>query len=330
MNFDSQQEKTQADWKKSMWPELPPGEKQGRAYHHILPNDHWQKNLYPPILEPVQAYCGENHIQLHSGLQNLKSSSACCYNIMFPLRLDKKLAAKVLAPVFPGLQEVIDIDFEFTGPADATEWLGEPKNGKRGMNRTSIDVAVTWKDSNSKIILSLCEWKYTERSFGTCGGYVSKGNTRRDECINLYASDPSAPSMCYLTKGGNQRRYWQLLQLAGIDLSKFTRQGCPFIGPFYQLLRQFLLAAYMRQTRDFDQVEVVSMAFWGNKALTRVPSHLSYLGSDIYQAWNHVLTGVPPLRKIAVQEIVAGIQKNGSRDHGDYLRIRYCPCKSMC
>jgi hypothetical protein len=49
--------------------------------------------------------------------------------------------------LLPGLREVTAVEFEYTGPDGTTDWLGEPKRGKRGQDRISMDAAFFWMDT---------------------------------------------------------------------------------------------------------------------------------------------------------------------------------------
>jgi hypothetical protein len=334
--FEQQETLRQVEFKRKCWPGLPDGvgtKKNGETYTypHILPelsegklND---KSLYPGIVDKVIGYCTGNNIAIHSEFLNLRSSQACCFNVLFPLRLNLELAKAALEPVLPRVWEVFNIEFEYTGPKgnEATEWLGEPTGGRRGQNRTSIDAAVWWTDGERKL-LTFIEWKYTERNYGTCGGYASNGNRQRHLCEGLNAQPSKLSSTCYLTLGRNTRRYWERLADAFIDLSRFSGlKGCPFKGPFYQLMRQHLLAAYCGALENVKQVYVVSVGFRGNQTLHELPADLQAFGSTVEEAWNTCLRGAPPMRHINVEAIAERIKASPQADQHwlAYLNERY-------
>jgi hypothetical protein len=105
-----------------------------------------------PYLQPaLLSYAAGEDIALHSEVLNLKSSQAACFNFLFPLRIDLALANAALRSFLPGLREVTAIEFEYTGPPGVTAWLSEPRGGKRGQNRTSIDAAIFWIDKKEHI-----------------------------------------------------------------------------------------------------------------------------------------------------------------------------------
>jgi len=159
---------------------------------------HIDKAFYEPIAPLVIDYLERSDIAVHSEILNLRSSQAACLNILFPLKLDLELAVTVFAPLLPSVTLVSNIEFEYTGPDSATTWMGDPPGGKRGQNRTSIDAAIWWEDSESHKRLTLVEFNYSERQLGGCGGYVSKGNPSPQTCrsLNILAGNPEGS--CYV------------------------------------------------------------------------------------------------------------------------------------
>ena len=329
-DFQQQETLRQAEYKRKNFPGLPDGVWSSRpTYHypHILPEGHLEKNFYPPIYHPIVSYLEEGDIAGHTELLNLKSSQACCFNFLFHLRLTPDVAPNFLAAALPGVRQVSAIEFEYTGPDGTTEWLGEPPGGRRGQNRTSMDAAIWWQDEKGKKRLTLIEWKYTEAEFGDCGGYKSHGNRQRSSCNNLVPSELQPEVDCYLATGLTKltsRRYWEHLSMAGISPQSFSDEpGCPFKGPFYQLLRQFLIRAYCQEAMDdVDLVDNVVIGFRDNVHLLQTPSHLRRPSDTIIDTWNCLLTTAPPLRWVSVDELVTGIG-NGSQDWRKYLGDRY-------
>ena len=328
--FEQQETKRQVQFKRCLWPNLPDGvwsKRPGYTYPHILPEGELERSFYPPIAAEVLEYCRSSDIAIHSEALNLRSSQVCCFNVMFPLRQDLELAKLALTDVLPDVTKVAAIEFEYTGPEEATVWLGEPAGGQRGQNRTSIDAAVWWT-SQAGNFLTLCEWKYTEKAYGTCGGYASRGNRDKGRCRQLDVAKDDPASRCYLTHGRHNRRYWDRLSEAGISLTALARlKGCPFMGPFYQLMRQYLLAGYLRHhDGDLDEVFVASLGFRGNASLRSVPVAQRSLGETVEDAWNACLDHVPQLQHVDVESIVARLRTTPSdveQEWLDYLSARY-------
>ncbi|MBL7066012.1 MAG: hypothetical protein ISS49_17685 [Anaerolineae bacterium] len=337
-SFEQQEIFRQVAFKRRRWPQLGDGSASKRpayTYPHILPTDHKRLTFHEPLADAILSYLIEEDIALHSEVLNLKSSQAACLNFLFPLRQNLNMAKAALQrfPFLPGLREVTGIEFEYTGPPGATEWLGEPRRGKRGQNRTSIDAAIFWIGRSKRKCITLVEWKYTESNFGACSAFHSASKDDKAKCRALdVARDVDPARSCLLTTGGDRRsrRYWEHVEAAGISLSAFASvQGCPFQDPFYQLMRQFLLAAYLRQTGEADEVEVVSIGFARNTKLHIVPPQLRSLvdgeKEGIVSAWNAVLKGVPPMRHWTVEQLMARVNKIEGIDLGwrNYLRERY-------
>jgi len=335
-SFEQQEIFRQVAFKRRHWPQLSDGSASKRpayTYPHILPAGHERLAFYEPLADAIRAYMDEEDIALHSEVLNLKSSQAACLNFLFPLRQDLDLAQAALRPFLSSLREVTGIEFEYTGPLEVTQWMGEPRGGKRGQNRTSIDAAIFWIGRSKRRCITLVEWKYTEHGFGVCSAFQSAHKDDKARCTSLdVARDKDPARSCLLTTGGDRRsrRYWEHMEAAGISLSAFAGvQGCPFQGPFYQLMRQFLLAAYLRQTGEADQVEVVSIGFSRNTKLRAVPPQLRSLvdreEESIIGAWNAVLKDAPPMRHWTVEQLMARVNtiEGIDLDWRNYLRERY-------
>lgn len=319
----------QVEWKRTRWPEVVNGRdtnNPAHTYPHILPAGCEFLSICEAIAFEVFNYCSENDIEIHSGIRNLKSSQAACFNILFPLKLNLDAATKVLGRFFPKLESVDNIEFEYTGPPEITEWLGEPPHGKRGKNRTSIDVAMFWTDKLERTHISLIEWKYSERSFGSCSMHGKSGNGAVCDEIDV-RSGINPGDICPLSVSGNDnpRRYWEHLRLAGIYLERYPLRGCPFSTPLYQIMRQFEVAAYLRNNRCADNIEVVLMAFRENKALQEIPRGIITDCPDILSFWNSLLSGAPQIRQIFIEDMILEIEgaKVGAAGWWGYLNERY-------
>ena len=298
--FLQEHTRRQVQYKRKHWPDLPDGTWQHNPYPHIVPEGNQEKAFFEPFLIP---YMQAHDIAFHAESLNLRSSQACCLNFLYHLRQNLDLASEVLRGWFPELLRVISIEFEYTGPEAATTWLGEPPGGKRGMNRTSVDAAIWWADANKKPRLTLVEWKYTEKGFGNCGGYVSKGNKRRDRCRTVDMRSISPKRDCYLMHGDRpttQRHYWDHMDHAGIDYRAFEEPGCPFRGPLYQLLRQQLLAHWL-ETKTDNTVDVAVACFKNNEDLMRSPSYLKHLDPGLPSAWRAFLAEPERFRVLYVE-----------------------------
>jgi hypothetical protein len=324
-DFERQEILRQVKFKRRHWPELGNGKLAKLPWHtypHILPDGHRRKAYYEPIADEILNYLDEEKIAIHTETLNLKSSQAACLNFLFPFRLDLSLATRVFKFLLPGLKEVTGIDFEYTGPIEATQWLGEPLGGQRGQNRTSIDAAIFWEDEDSRHRVALVEWKYTERNFGVCSAFTNGSRAEREVCRSINVAEDHNPAQrCQLTNGKRHRsrRYWEHMKKAGISLKAFENlQGCPFQGPLYQLMRQFLLGSFMVIDNIVDKFEIVSMGFAGNKALNKIPKHLQPMvkqdTNSVVDIWNSALMVDNKLRHVNVEELMRQVDSVGLFD----------------
>jgi len=329
-DFEREETKRQVEFRRRNWPELPDGVWAGskelvHTYPHILPESHKQENLYPVTRDRALAYLSTNDIALHREFANLRSSQVCCLNFLFPLRTDLEAAVIALRPLLSGVAQVEEIEFEYTGPCGSTCWLGEPSGGKRGQNRTSVDAAIRWHDTEGHSRLTLVEWKYTEKQFGTCGGFASDGNMHKDRCRHR-AAGTELPWTCYLAGAQNdrtKRRYWEHLGSADIEVSRYDGDLCPFSGPFYQLMRLQLLAAYCAQEKA-EKVDVAAVHFQGNTAIEEPPKELEGIGSSVTEAWQRLLIRPDAFRVCTAESLAAGVGSSGAfPDLASYLGQRY-------
>jgi len=293
----------------------------------FLPHGHESKAFYPPVAEGILTYCREKQLPVKAEARNLRSSLVSCLNVLFPLRNYPDLACLALAPVLPGLVRVQHFEFLFPEGGASAKYLVNGNNEVPQLPGCQCDAAIWWLDSFGQKRLSLCCWSYTETSYGTCGGFRSRTNPHQDSCLRMSVADSGFPGSCYLSGKVNSWMNWELLTAAGIRLvAAADIAGCPFRGPFYQLLRYYALAAWLRHTENLDLVDVVSVGFEKNTNLNMSPRHLAVLGDDIIQAWNRLLSGVPALRYVCVEEIVAALRHSrcgAADDLLGYLRDRY-------
>jgi hypothetical protein len=323
--FVQEHTRRQVEYKRRHWTDLADGTYRGKTYPHLLPQGNQEKAFFKPFLIP---YMRAHDIAFHSEYLNLRSSQACCLNFLYYLRQNLDLASDILRTWFPELLGVITIEFEYTGPQAATDWLGEPPGGKRGQNRTSVDAAIWWADSQRKPRLTLVEWKYTEKGFGNCGGYTSPGNTDRKRCRELDVASINPGQDCYLHQGDrptNSRHYWDHMKEAGIRPQVFEEHGCPFRGPLYQLMRQELLAHWLEENTDYT-VDVAVACFQDNQDLMRSPGYLKHLDPHVPTAWRTFLDEPERFRVLHVEDLLAhcdhlsGVATSPWRE---YLRERY-------
>jgi hypothetical protein len=328
----------QVDFKNHYFPELK--EVYGRAskypqhkYIHILPSSEYQEKVYyPGFAQKILSYVQENDIAIHTESLNLKSSQVCCLNILFYLRENLEIATKSLQPFLKNLNTIENIEFEYTGSSDVTEWLGEPASGKRGQNRTSIDALITWKDQDDCTCFSLIEWKYTEKNYGGCSFYSNVQNKEASICKSIPSHDiEQLTAKCPLMQNGmnKNRKYWSNIQHI-VNMSIFTQQiGCPFKGALYQLIRQYMVAHYLQQHNVCDKAGLVSIHFKDNVALQTIPREMTFLKSPqhrtILDVFNQLTEERIPYKTWFIEDIFQQIDLHDEYDKEwrQYIQLRY-------
>jgi hypothetical protein len=326
--FQQQETRRQVEFKRRRWPDLADGplvQRPNLIYPHILPKGYQKNAFFDPS---VMHYMAEHDIAYHTASLNLRSSQVSCLNFVYHLRQNLERASEVLRGWFPELARVTSIELEYTGPQPVTSWLGEPPAGKRGLNRTSADAAISWTASDGTSRLTLVEWKYTETKFGGCGGYKPGPRYQRAKCDTLEVSPVQPSQDCYVSNNKDprtSRQYWQHLEDAGVSPKVFRNNGCPFRGPLYQLLRLQLLAHWL-DANTADTVDVAVAYFKSNMKLMKSPGYLKHVHPDLALAWPAFLAEPERFRVLYIEDLMAhcdylsGVAKSPWRE---YLRERY-------
>ena len=197
------------------------------------------------------------------------------------------------------------VGFEWIGRADhLSEW---PKTGRatRGANATSADAIVRFRRDGRDETL-LIEWKYTE----TYGAPTDpKGDATRLARYRDKAFHPHGP----------------IRSDAGLALEDFLWE------PFYQLLRQQMLAWRMQQAGEDGaaRVSVLHVSPAGNYYLHRVTSPaLRHRGTDAFQVFKGLLVRPEDFAACTTEAVFAALIAEAHDDPderawADYLRERY-------
>lgn len=249
------------------------------AYPYCLPVEYADHNLLPDVRDGAIALFVELGISWHAGIgvgpgNHLLSSQAQCVNALYPMiadpgRIKRAFGHQVditeLLPIEPGRF----LTFEYIGPDDFFgEGNGQPRT--RGARCTSVDAAFRYRTSAGVVELALVEWKYTE-----C--YPSK----------------LTPKAGY--NKTRDKRYRAAFEAAdGSVRADVVDVEVLFDEPFYQLLRQQLLAQELERSRvaDADVVRVLHVLDPGNTAYQNslVSPELRALGSTVDEAWSRLLS----------------------------------------
>ncbi|MCE1189321.1 MAG: hypothetical protein LWX56_09285 [Ignavibacteria bacterium] len=155
---------------------------------------------------------------------HMLSSQVCCLNHLFFLRYDASAALDVLQVIDSRFTEACpDFEGAYIGfeVISKGSYLNEGEKLTRGANCTSIDAMMSGKLSDGRKIIVFIEWKYTEKY----------GN----ECL---ADEPGSGEV-------RLKRYTDLIQDINSPFKQTVVVRDLFYEPFYQMMRQTLLAWQM-------------------------------------------------------------------------------------
>lgn len=273
-SFRYAEEKSQADYFTREFPGM--CGVGGQVYR--LQDEHRFNNIAPEIRDVAEAYFTKYGIAWHQHSNHALSSQVACLNFLMPLARRPDLLAQLVQHAVGGdLPEMLAVEegpdaepwfvgFEWIGKADyLNEW---PKSGRptRGANVTSADAIVRFRQEGRSETL-LIEWKYTEK-YGA--PTVPDGNLVRTGRYERIAFDPAGPIRSDLELA-LEDFYWE---------------------PFYQLLRQQMLAHRMEAEREdgTERVRVLHIAPSGNTGLTKVTSpRLRRFGDNAFRVFSSLL-----------------------------------------
>ncbi|UTP41730.1 hypothetical protein M9M90_20755 (plasmid) [Phenylobacterium sp. LH3H17] len=260
-----------------------PGYK-GSAYR--LAPHHREFNLAPSIREAAPAYFAENQITWHIHASHGLSSQVCCLNFFMPLAKRREELSRVIASAL-GIEppEMLEVEhgpdgepwfvgFEWIGERDYLNEGGASSSRTRGANATSSDAIVRFRHAG-RIETLLIEWKYTETYGAPIPNKVREGATRTSNEVRAdrYRELMFAPN-------------GPIRDDLNLKLEDF------FWEPFYQLLRQQMLAFQMEKAREAgtESVRVLHISPAGNRRLHAVTAKpLKRFGTDAFAVFAETL-----------------------------------------
>jgi len=247
-----------------------------------LPRDYAAENLFFGIRQDAIDYFKRQEIKWHDGANShpsnhLCDSQVCCVNFLFPFVDKPEALVALLRPLFPTIAKMLPMEED--GRFVSFEWIGHKnylgeritRQGKRtrGANFTSTDAAVMFAHENGTKQIVLIEWKYTESYSKTPLMIAKSGTDRREIYAHLY-----------------ERTDFPL------DKTLLPSFDALFYEPFYQLLRQQMLAHEMEQAQELGAgvVSLMHIAPKHNTEFQRVTSPLlEPLGSSVTEIWNRLV-----------------------------------------
>jgi hypothetical protein len=254
------------------------------TYPFALPRAYRPYNLLPDARAVGLSRFAAAFIRWHRGYEalpctHLLSSQVQCVNALGPMVRDAEA-------IIGAFGELLDIDevlpfgdesfdpadlvaFEWNGLADYLHEWGDDEVGQRGARTTSVDAAIRFRTTTGAVEIALIEWKYTEQYSGRpLAGGDPRNVTRIERYEQLFAAGPVRAELVSLN-----------------DL---------LVEPYYQLLRQQLLAQQMEAAQELGatRVRVVYAAPSRNAELWASTSPLiaERAGTDhVLQAWRTFL-----------------------------------------
>ena len=230
-----------------------PTDATGRRNHHLLSLGSGEENLFPGIRGTggaIDFFC-KRRIKWWKGgdgrtdgpTRNMTSSQVACVNFLLPLAGIPGALLSVLRTLDSDVRDVVPIRHEERASPVEFEWIGLGSSLEgghtRGAHNTSVDAFLVAETRAGNRRAYLLEWKYCERYLSGKPrdlGAGESGQRRR----NTYASLFGAP-------------YSSFDSASAEDLDGFLYE------PFYQIMRQMLLADRMVHERelDVDEAKVV-------------------------------------------------------------------------
>jgi hypothetical protein len=251
------------------------GTYRGREYAHILPETCSAENLFLEIRQPAVQYFSDFGIQWHMQNANLCSSQICCVNFLFPFATHPDALKNLLLPLYPNIKHMLTIEadqyvaFEWIGEKNYLgEKMGHGSKRTRGANFTSADAAVKFERNDGTIQVVLIEWKYTESYGSASKAIASSGTDRTAIYAHLYDRDDCP-----------------------LDKTLVPKFATLFYEPFYQLMRQQLLAHEMERAHEQDasEVTVLHIAPGSNPDFLKITSpELAGLGQAATGVWKRI------------------------------------------
>jgi hypothetical protein len=271
----------------------------GKPRPFCLPREYSSENIFSGIREEVIEYFTNYKIKWHDAVDkkpsnHLCDSMVCCINFLFPFAYEPFALKELLFPLFPNIKKVLPMEQD--DQYVSIEWIGlenylregQSQSGKRtrGANFTSADAAVMFERTDGQKQIVLIEWKYTESYSGTSLKKAKSGTYRTKIYAPLYERDDFPLNKALLPSFD--------------DL---------FYEPFYQFMRQQLLAHEMERAKESgaDIVSLLHIAPNHNKEFQRVTSlKLSSIGESVIDIWKKLQR--PPHRfdSVSTEDLFSG------------------------
>lgn len=290
----------------------------GIARPFCLPGEYAEENLIPEIRDSALAHFAQHRIKWHNGQNGKPSNHLCssqvsCVNFLFPFSDKPDLLAQLLGKVYPEINRMLPVEnnlyisFEWIGEDN---YLGEKVSSSglrhRGALFTSADAIVAFERKDKKRQVVLIEWKYAESYGGSFLKYAKSGPDRTGIYGHLFES-ADCP----------------------IDPDILPNFDCLFYEPFYQFMRQQLLANEMEKAHelDGDLVSVLHIAPDHNNDFRKVTSpQLKRLGESATGIWKILMKNKERFNSVNTETLfgdLSSIQSTEISTWKEYIKTRY-------
>ncbi|MEX2160188.1 MAG: hypothetical protein WEB04_12375 [Dehalococcoidia bacterium] len=255
----------------------------GKPRPFCIPIGCSSQNLFSGIRQEAIEYFKEARIPWHQGFAGGPSNHLCdsqvaCVNFLLPFSNNQEALGALLRPHYPQARRFLSMEssdhlvsFEWIG---AENYLHERVAGQartRGANATSADAAVMFEREDGKKEIVLIEWKYTE-SYGGASLLFAPSGTDRSKTYRPLLGRRDCPI--------------DMARVPDADVSAL------FYEPFYQFMRQQLLAHEMERAKELgaDIVRVLHIAPAQNTDFRRITSpSLRHLGATAVEVWKRLV-----------------------------------------
>ena len=278
-----------------------PEDERGLRNSHLLALGYEENNLYPGIrgTDGAVAFFAQRNIKwwkssrsgddtnVEGPTRNMASSQVACVNFLLPLAGIPGALSAALRVLDGDVRAVVEIQHEDRTSPVEFEWLGIPRSleggSTRGAHNTSVDAFLVAETTTGRRRAYLLEWKYVEQYQSTRPDF--KGEGRSGDTRRLRYAEPfRAPSSSFNPE-------------AAPELDDFLYE------PFYQIMRQRLLADRMVQQRELevDEAKVVVVVPEDNRAYRIVGSGRTTTSPPLARRFPHLDT-VEALMRASLKE----------------------------
>ena len=223
-------------------------------------------------------------VEAEGPTRNMASSQVACVNFLLPLARIPGALLSALSAIDDDVRAIVDIHHEGNTSSVEFEWIGLDRSlegGRtRGAQNTSIDAFLVVETESGRRRAYLLEWKYAEqylRSTPDFKGKGKSGETRRRRYGDRYRASFSS-----------------INPEAAPELDGFLYE------PFYQIMRQRLLADRMVHRRELDVAEakVVVVVPEQNRAYRSIADGRNTTSPPLIRRFPHVDTVGEVMRSV--------------------------------